>query len=99
MADLKRLEFPDELRHHSLSEQELSPLSPAQQALAKDWNVIKRQTEWTMNKVIDIHNLMVDHDRELETVKFWIKLVSFGFGGGGSIIGFLYFISTKFGGH
>jgi hypothetical protein len=85
MADLNPIKFPDELRNHNLTEQELAPLTPQQQALAKDWNVIKRQIEWTMGHVVTIHNLMVEHDRALETWKLWLKVGGFLVGGGSGV--------------
>lgn len=90
MADMKPIAFPEELKHHNLSEQELAPLSAQQQALAKDWNVIKRQSEWTMNRIVEIHNLLVDHDKELELWKFWFKVVTLLTGGGGGLLAVLY---------
>lgn len=92
MADLKAIKFPEDLREHNLSEQELAPLTPQQQALAKDWNVIKRQSEWTMNKIVDIHNLLVEHDSLLEQWKFWLKMLTIVSAGGGGVSGLLYFL-------
>lgn len=86
MADLKPIEFPEDLRAHNLSEQELSPLTQQQQALAKDWNVIKRQNEWMISQIVAIHNIMVDHDRVLEAWKFWFRLLAILGGGGTGVI-------------
>lgn len=86
MADLKPIIFPEDLRAHNLSEQELSPLTPQQQALAKDWNVIKRQNEWTISQIVAIYNIMVDHDKMLEAWKFWFRLLAILGGGGAGLI-------------
>lgn len=90
MADLKPIEFPEDLRFHNLSEQELSPLTPQQQALAKDWNVIKRQNEWMISQIVVIYNIMVDHDRILEAWKFWFRLLAILTGGGTGVAALLY---------
>ena len=93
MADLKPIEFPEELRHHNLSEQELAPLNDQQRALAKDWNVIKRQNEWLIYRVVDIHNVIVEHDRALDTWKFWLKVFTIASSGSGALGAVLYFFS------
>ncbi len=98
MADLRNLEFPDDLRQHNLSAQELEPLTPQQQALAKDWNVIKRQSEWTMQKILVIHNLLVDHDLAIEAWKFWFKLTTMLTGGGAGLVAIIYWVAKQ-GGH
>jgi hypothetical protein len=99
MADLKPIEFPEELKRHNLSEQELSPLTPQQQALAKDWNVIKRQMEWIINHDVMLHNILVDHDKKLEDLWFWFKVVTILTGGGGSLIGIITWLTKASGIH
>jgi len=76
VADLRPIEFPDDLRTHNLSEQELAPLSPQQQAIAKDWNIMKRQSDWMVNRIVEIHNILVEHDKALDQWKFWLKIGS-----------------------
>lgn len=92
MADLKPIEFPDELKRHNLSEQELAPLNEQQKALAKDWNVMKRQVEWVVNRTVDLHNLAVDHDKKLEDLWFWFKLMTMLTGGGGALVGTIWWV-------
>lgn len=99
MADLKSIEFPEELKRHNLTEQELAPLNDQQKALAKDWNVMKRQVEWTVNHVVDLHNLAVDHDRKLGDLWFWFKLMTTLTGGGSALGGIIYWVLTKGSGH
>lgn len=99
MADLKPIEFPEELKRHNLSEQELSPLTLQQQALAKDWNVIKRQMEWIINHDVMLHNILVDHDKKLEDLWFWFKVVTILTGGGGSLIGIITWLTKASGIH
>jgi hypothetical protein len=99
MADLKPIEFPEELKRHNLSEQELSPLTPQQQALAKDWNVIKRQIEWIINHDVMLHNILADHDKKLEDLWFWFKVVTILTGGGGSLIGIITWLTKASGIH
>ncbi len=98
MADLKEITYPEYLRVHNLSEQELAPLTPQQQALAKDWNVIKRQQEWMISHIVTIHNIAVDHDKTLETWKFWFKIVTMFTGGGGGLLAAIYWVAHKGGG-
>lgn len=93
MADLRPIEFPDELKRHNLSEQELAPLNDQQKALAKDWNVMKRQVEWVVNRTVDLHNLAVDHDKKLEDLWFWFKLMTTLTGGGGALAGAIYWLA------
>ena len=84
MADLKPIEFPSHLTVHNLSEQELGIMTPQQQALAKDWNIIKRQNEWMMARLVAIHNVMVEHDALLDIFKKVLWLVGLlGASGGG----------------
>lgn len=90
MADLKPIEYPDDLRAHNLSEQELVKLSPGDQALAKDWNVIKRQNEWMGGQIVTIYNIMVEHDKLLDTWKFWFRLLAILTGGGTGMAGLIY---------
>lgn len=97
MADLKPIEFPEELKRHNLSEQELAPLNEQQKALAKDWNVMKRQMEWLINHQVTVHNLLVDHDKELVDMRFWFKLISLVFGGGAGVVGVVYWLAKSSG--
>lgn len=101
MADLKPIEFPDELKRHNLTEQELAPLTPQQQALAKDWNVIKRQSDWMIQHIVNIHNIMVDHDKKLEDLWFWFKLMTLLTGGGSALVGAIIWLvkNSAGGGH
>lgn len=97
MADLKPIEFPDELKRHNLSEQELAPLNDPQRALAKDWNVMKRQMEWLINHHVELHNLAVDHDKKLTDLWFWFKVVTTVFGGGGGMFAVIYWLAKSAG--
>lgn len=92
MADLKPIEFPEELKRHNLTEQELAPLNDPQRALAKDWNVMKRQVEWSVNHIVDLRNLAVDHDKKLEDLWFWFKLMTMLTGGGGALVGAIIWV-------
>jgi hypothetical protein len=89
MADMKPIELPEELKRHNLTEQELTPLNEPQRAIAKDWNVMKRQVEWTVYHVVEVHNIMVDHDKKLEDLWFWFKLITLLTGGGGTLVGLI----------
>lgn len=73
--DLDKIEFPEYLNRHTLTDQELAALAtPGQQALAKDWNVLNRKMDWLITKVVFIHNQLADHDRQLEIWKrvYWL---------------------------
>ena len=98
MAELKPITFPEHLRHHNLSEQELAPLTDQQKALAKDWNVIKRQSEWMVNEIVELHNIMVEHDAALATWKFWFKVVTTITGGGTGLLALIYWALKQSGG-
>lgn len=75
MADLEPIHYPEHLNQHSLTEQELASLSPAQQAMAKDWNILRRQMEWNTNQLVRIHNILVEHDKSLE---IWKRVIWLG---------------------
>lgn len=96
MADLKPIEYPHHLNETNLTEQELVNLSPSQQALAKDWNVVNRKLDWTMNRIVELYNLIVEHDHLLDIWKFWIKLASVLFGTSG-LVGIVYMFSKIIG--
>lgn len=84
MADLKPIEYPAHLTVHNLTEQELGLLTPQQQALAKDWNIIKRQNEWILGTLVRVHNIQVEHDNLLDTFKKCLWLAGLiGASGGG----------------
>lgn len=83
MADLKPIEYPAHLLNHNLTEQELAPMSEQQRALAKDWNVLKRQIDWLVREAVEQHNVLVEHDNLLDTWKKWLWLSTLVAGGGG----------------
>ena len=56
-------------------------MTEAQRALAKDWNVIKRQMEWSLERQVEQYNLLVQHDVLLETWKKWLWISSILLGG------------------
>lgn len=98
MADMKPIPFPEHLKTHNLSEQELAGMDEKQKALAKDWNIIKRQNEWMMLRIIEIHNIMVDHDNALEQWKYWFKTITMLTGGGGGLLAVIYWVVKHGGG-
>lgn len=72
MAELKPIEYPDYLNRHTLTDQELLNLTESQKALAKDWNVINRKVDWIINEQVELHNILVEHDKLLE---IWKKVL------------------------
>jgi hypothetical protein len=98
MADLRPIEYPEQLNRHTLTEQELANLTPPQQALAKDWNIINRKIDWMIHELVEQHNVLVQHDALLDTFKKWLWLSGLSIGGTGTVGGIIWAI-LKFGGH
>lgn len=98
MADLKPIAFPEHLKTHNLSEQEQAGMTDAQKALARDWNIIKRQNEWMMLQIVEIRNIVVDHDSSLDTWKYWFKTISLLTGGGSGLLAVIYWVVKHGGG-
>lgn len=69
--DIQKIEFPKHLLEHNLSDQELTSIPLDKQAMAKDWNKLRRQNEWMMEQIVVTRNLAVAHDSELE---FWKRI-------------------------
>lgn len=88
MADLERIKFPDHLNEHNLTAQQLAILTPEQQAIAKDWNVLTRKMDWVIEQQVMSYNILVKHDDLLE---LWRKVVWLGIlvGGSGGILAVL----------
>jgi hypothetical protein len=81
---MEKIEYPHHLNKHSLSEQELALLNtPESKALAKDWNIINRKVDWLIKETVVVHNILVEHDRVLETWKrvYWLGGLLIGSGG------------------
>lgn len=66
--DIQPIDFPKELLEHNLSGQEQALIPADKLALAKDWNIIKRQNEWMMREMVLNRNLLAEHDKQLA---FW----------------------------
>ena len=98
MAEIRPIEFPEYLNRHTLTEQELAALTASQQALAKDWNIINRKVDWIIQELVEQHNVIVEHDKLLDTFKRWLWLSSLTVGGGGTIGGAIYLILKSHGG-
>lgn len=98
MADLRSIDYPEHLNRHTLTEQELSNLTAAQQALAKDWNIINRKVDWIIQEMVAQHNILVEHDKLLDTFKklLWLSGLTLG---GGSAAGGVIWMLLKAGGH
>lgn len=69
--DIQKIEFPKELLEHNLSAQEQAAIPADKLALAKDWNIIKRQNEWMMREMVLNRNILAEHDNQLE---FWKRV-------------------------
>ena len=94
MANLQRLD-PSEVEHlnrHSLSEQEMAPLTEQQKALAKDWNIMNKKMDWLIRETILIHNVLADHDALLDTWRKFLWLFTLIIGSTGGIGGLGYII-------
>jgi hypothetical protein len=92
MANLEKIDYPDHLNTPDIPHSDLVRMTPEQQALAKDWNVMGRKIDWTMRKVVVIYNLQVDHDNLLNTVRNlkWVAGLAFGGGTVGGVV--LYYV-------
>lgn len=88
MADLREIEYPDYLNRHTLTEQELGSMNDQQQRIAKDWNIMGRKIDWLISAHVESRNLIVEHDRLLETWKkvMWISGILAGGGGGAALV-------------
>jgi hypothetical protein len=69
--ELPRFDFPRHLLEHNLSAQEQANIPADKLALAKDWNILKRQNEWILQNLIEMRNIQVDHATQLE---FWSRV-------------------------
>lgn len=69
--EIQRIEFPKELLEHNLSAQEQAIIPADRLAIARDWNIIKRQNEWMMKEIVMNRNLLADHDKQLD---FWGRI-------------------------
>lgn len=67
---------------HKLSEQELDALTPAQQAMAKDWSVINCKIDWLIDQTLNIQTdqqkvtaQQTIHAEQLKVLRMVLKIV------------------------
>jgi len=95
MANLQKLDYPRDveyLNRHSLSEQELAPLTEQQKALSIDWNIMNKKMDWLIREAVLVHNVLADHDGLLDTWKKFLWLFTLIAGSTGGIWGLIYAI-------
>jgi hypothetical protein len=69
--EMQKFEFPEHLLEHNLSAQEQANIPADKLAIAKDWNILKRQNEWIIQRIVDICNVQQQHEDQLE---FWKRI-------------------------
>lgn len=68
-------------------------MTPQQQALAKDWSIQKRRTEWLLVRHVELHNIVVEQDRLLNILRAILMLSGLiGASGGGIFVILKYLI-------
>lgn len=69
--EMQRFEFPEHLLEHNLSAQEQANIPADKLALAKDWNILRRQNEWIIQNLVEMRNVQMAQEDQLE---FWKRV-------------------------
>lgn len=80
--DIQKLEFPTHLLEHNLSDQDLAIIPTDKLAIAKDWNKLRRQTEWCIEQTVEGRRLVSvlaeeqEHRHKVidEQLEFWGRI-------------------------
>jgi hypothetical protein len=84
---------------HKLGEQELSMLTSAQQAIAKDWNLTNQKTDWLITQLIEIRKgqsavakLVLEHAEAIRLQRTVLKIVGWFIPSGLIFLGAIYWL-------
>lgn len=71
--DLERITYPKELEFHDIPPQQLAKLekssTPEELAAVIESNIIRRQLKWVIPVAVNIHNMMVDQQKDAEMIR------------------------------